>query len=157
MTCLQSICHLEISRRNAKWSHIINSIWTDSLINRTCPSPNVFSNCLFYDQCYPSLSATCCLSHTHTLSLSLSFSCLALFPILIVWYKNPGSHFQVIIDSNKLLEYILLFHLEVAYNNFLTNFSFTNISWLFKTSNNFFNFLRNSYDFHKKKLLNKKL
>ncbi len=53
-------------------------------------------------------------SHTHSLSLSLR--CLALFPILIVWYKNPGIHFQVIIDRNKLFEYTPLFHLEVAYN-----------------------------------------
>ncbi len=54
---------------------------------------------------------------SHTFSLSLSLRCLALFPIMIILYKNPGIHFQVIIDLNKLLcEYTSLFHLVVAYN-----------------------------------------
>ncbi len=117
-TCHQSKCHLEISRLNANHgNNIINNIWIDLLINRTCPSPNAFSNCLFYNRRYPSLSATHCLSHT--LSLSLSLRCLALFSILIVWYKNPGIHFQVIIDRNKLFEYTSLFKFEVAYNRCL--------------------------------------
>ncbi len=57
-------------------------------------------------------------SYTLSLSLSLSLSlrCLGLFPLLIVWYKNPGIHFQVINDRNKLFEYTSLFHLEVAHN-----------------------------------------
>jgi hypothetical protein len=41
------------------------------------------------------------------------------YAILNVWYKNIGIHFQVIIDRNKLFEYTLLYHLEVAYNKFL--------------------------------------
>ncbi len=85
---------------------------TDLLINCTWPSPNVSSGCIFYDWLYPSLSATHCLTHT----LSLSLCCLALFPILIIWYKNPGIHFHVFINHKKLFEYTLLFHWEVSYN-----------------------------------------
>jgi hypothetical protein len=44
----------------------------------------------------------------------------------------------------------LLTNLLRTSNDFLTNFSFTNISWLYKSSNNFLNFISNSYDFHKK-------
>jgi hypothetical protein len=57
-----------------------------------------------------------CLSHI--LSLSLSLHCIALFPILIVWYKNDDIHFQVIIERNKLFESTPLFHLEAAYNKY---------------------------------------
>jgi hypothetical protein len=82
--------------------HVINNIWTDSLINVTCPSPNVSSNCLFHDRRYPSLSVTHCISHTLSLCLS---AVLLSSPILIIWYKNPGIHFQIIIDRNKLFEH----------------------------------------------------
>ncbi len=116
MTCRWSKCCREINRENATCGdHIINNIWIDSLINCTCLSPNVFFNCLFYGQHYPSLSASHCCSHT--LSFPLSLLCLALLPILIVWYKNHGIHFQVIIDRIKLFWYPSLFHLKVVYNS----------------------------------------
>ncbi len=111
--------------------HDINNIWTDSLINCTCPSPNVSSNCLFYDWRYPSHLVNCCF--LHTLSLSLSLRCLAIFPILIVWYKNPGIHFQVIIDRNKLFQYTSLFHIEVAYNNIYNKFDTMPASYIFSS------------------------
>ncbi len=117
-TCHRSKCHHEIHRENTNCeNHIINNILIDSLINCTWLSPNVFSNYLFHVRRHPSLSATHCLTHTHTLSLSPLLPCLAIFPILIVWYKNHGIHLQVIIDRNKLFEYTPLFHLEPAYNN----------------------------------------
>jgi hypothetical protein len=75
---------------------------------------NILSNSLFYCQCYPSFLAALCLSHT--LSLFLSLSCLALTPASFVWYKNPGIHFHLIIDRNKPIWTTSLFHLEVAHN-----------------------------------------
>jgi hypothetical protein len=116
-TCRQSKCSREINRENADHgNHVINNIWINSLIHRTCLSPNVFFNHLFYGGCYPSLSPTHTVSHT--VSLTLSLCCLALLHILIVWYKNPGIHFQV--NSYKLFWYTSLFHLEAAYNNYLS-------------------------------------
>jgi len=112
-TCRQYKCHREINRENANHGkHVINNIWIDSLINSTCLSPNAFFNCLFYGRRYPSLSATHCLSHT----LSLSVSPVSWSHPHSDWYKTPGIHFQVIIDRNKLFWYTSLFHLEVAYN-----------------------------------------
>ncbi len=56
-------------------------------------------------------------SVSYTLSLFLSLRCLALFPAPIVWYKNPGIHFHLIIDLNSLIWTTSLFHLEVAHNS----------------------------------------
>ncbi len=73
------------------------------------------------------LSFTSSYSLSLSLSLSLSFflslPCLALSPTLIVWYKNPGINFQLIIDCNKLFRFTSWFHLEVAHNKF-TNLRF---------------------------------
>jgi hypothetical protein len=51
-----------------------------------------------------------------THSLFLSLRCVALSPASIVCYKNPGVHFQLIIDLNKLIRTTSLFRLEVAHN-----------------------------------------
>ena len=48
--------------------------------------------------------------------LFLSLHCLALSPASSVWYKNPGIHFHLIIDRNKLFRVTSLFHLKVAHN-----------------------------------------
>ncbi len=54
----------------------------------------------------------CSVSHT----LSFCLCCLALFPTSSIWYKNPGIHFHLIIDHNKLFRFTLSFRLEVAHN-----------------------------------------
>ncbi len=69
-----------------------------------------------------SFTSSYALSLTHTLSLFLSLRCLALSPALIVWCKNIGIHFQLIIDYNKLLWFTSLFHLEVAHNTIVINY-----------------------------------
>jgi hypothetical protein len=56
----------------------------------------------------------CSVSHTLFLSVSL-LPCS--FPVPFVWFKNPGIHFQLIIERNKLIQITSLFHLEVAHNN----------------------------------------
>ena len=81
MRDLRHVIDLNVILNISRWNgnnrkHVIHNIWTDSLINRTCPSPNVSSNCPFYDRHYPSLSATFCLSHT----LSFCLSAVLLFP-----------------------------------------------------------------------------
>ncbi len=50
---------------------------------------------------------------THSLSVS-PLSCS--LPHSVCLKKKPGIHFQVIIERNKLFDYTLLSHLEVAYN-----------------------------------------
>ncbi len=65
------------------------------------------------------LSPHCSASNKHTLSLSLSH-CLAVFPSASFWYKNPGNHFQIIIDHNKVFWFASLFHLEAAHNKIIS-------------------------------------
>ncbi len=80
----------------------------DSLINHTCSSKQSIL--------LPMLSFTSSYALSLTLSLFLSLPYLALSPAPMFWYKNPGIHFQLIIDCNKQFWYTLLFHLEVAHN-----------------------------------------
>ncbi len=69
------------------------------------------------------LSFTSSYALSVTLSLFLSLRCLALAPASIVWYKNPGIHFHLIIDRNKLIRTTTLFHLKVAHNICLPSLS----------------------------------
>jgi hypothetical protein len=94
-------------------NNLINNILIVVLINITCLSQMFFSNGLFYCRHYPSLPPMICLTRTHTLSVSL-LSCS--LPVSSIWYKNPGIHFQLIIDCNKLIWFTSLFHLDVAHN-----------------------------------------
>jgi hypothetical protein len=86
-----------------------------SLINCTFAS-HVYSLMVYFIAHGIFLSPQCSASNTHTLSLSLSLCYLALFSSPSIWYKIHGKHFHVIIDYNKLFQFTLLFHIEVARN-----------------------------------------
>jgi hypothetical protein len=89
----------------------ISSILITLLIN-LIHLPQMFSLTAYFIADNISRFQQRCLSHS--LSLFLSPRYLALSPAQVVWYKNPGMHFHLIIDLNKLIWSTSLFHLEVA-------------------------------------------
>ncbi len=93
-------------------NNIISSILITLLINLTHLPPMFFLTIYFIADNI-SRFQQCCLSH----SLFLSLRYLALSPAQVVWYKNPGMHFHLIVDLNKLIWSTSLFHLQVAHGN----------------------------------------
>jgi hypothetical protein len=81
--CLETNRWADANHGSNMISHILDLV-NKSHIRITC----LFSNSLFYCQCYLPLAAMLCLSHT----LSLSLRYLAPFPPLSVWYKKNLSN-----------------------------------------------------------------
>jgi hypothetical protein len=94
---------------------LINNILIVVLINIICPSQMFLSLMVYFITDAISLSQLCSVSHT--LSLSRSLRCLALFPVCPVWYKIPGNFFQLIIVRNKVVRDTSSFYLGFAHNN----------------------------------------
>jgi hypothetical protein len=96
---LSSIQISKLNNRPTVRNLIKTGSQTSSLIDHKCQQSFIATDVFPLPNAVVDVDRRCCgfrPTLAHTLSLSLSLRYLALFPLLSVWYKNPGNHFQLI-------------------------------------------------------------